>query len=171
MITNLVICFFSSLALFCDCSACIHQQFKGCSLKFVLYHSLLLHLTWFCRRASKRKLLLKSDLSFLVFTPLFPSCSPSKVFSLHTGKGKSSFFSVSHWIVFCFLFFWFFIIGFPGVSWLSFSPYVKINKKKSCCSFACWLQMLYWYFINLFLTNFLSVLEKSRIPEIKFQLS
>lgn len=130
MITNLVICFFSSLALFCDCSACIHQQFKGCSLKFVSYHSLLLHLTWFCRRASKRKLLLKSDLSFLFFTPLFPSCSPSKVFSLHTGKGKSSFFLVSHWIVFCFLFFWFFITDFPGVSWLSFSPYVKRNKKK-----------------------------------------
>lgn len=87
MITKLVICFFSSLALLCDCSACIHQQFKGCSLKFVLYHGLLLHLTRFCRRGSKRKLHFESDLSFLGFTPLFPSCSPSKVFSLYTGKG------------------------------------------------------------------------------------
>lgn len=148
---------FSSLALLCDCSACIHQQFKGCSLKFVLYHTLLLHLTWFCRRRSKRKLHLKSNPSFLVFTPLFPSGPPSKVFSLYTGKGKGSFF-LQPLTALCFVlfgFYFFFITSFQGVFWLSvFHPMLKeINKNHVAhwhVDCKCCIHILSIYFLAIF---------------------
>lgn len=126
---------FPSLALLCDCSACIHR-FKGCSLKFVLYHCLLLHLTWFCRRGSKRKLHWKSSLQFLFFIPSFLPVLPPKFFPYILGKAKAaSSFSLT---LGCILLFWFFCYQFlRGFLILSFSPYVKRNKSKSCCSFAC----------------------------------
>lgn len=112
MITKLVICFFSSLALLCDCSACIHQQFKGCSLKFVLYHSLLLRHTWFCRRGSERK----SVIPGFFYSPLSFLFSLQSFFLIYWERQWQLLPSASHWAVV----FGFFYYQFSSFLTLSF---------------------------------------------------
>lgn len=103
------------------------RAFISCSLKFVLYQNLLLHLTWFCRRGSKRKLHLKVEYVISVFySPLsFLFSLPS--FSLIYWKRHRQLLPSYH-IRLCFVFWGFFKYLFSkGFLTLSFSPYVKRN--------------------------------------------